>query len=223
MGLISSLDYIFSQKSADDKPIVATQFLKNHEDIKVMSMSEKNLIILGVLANMTASLYFTTREIYGEMEPAEQGKFKRLDDVGAQLNKLFDSGLVEKGNSDIEKGVTRLTWRITNEGRKTLDSGAGNAAVAESINTPIATTDDDKGAEGEAELSVADNISADADLLAAFDNSMAIMRQAVVMVLHKEEIPNKDLMINTLEKLKQILSQDIVDVLAEIQGVIEKA
>lgn len=76
-------------------------------------MIEQKDIIISILTAQNDSTALTAREIYNEMEPAEQGQFKDgPDSVSKTLNFMRKSGLVENGISEIVNGRTVLTWKL---------------------------------------------------------------------------------------------------------------
>ena len=72
--------------------------------------------VYDVLATLKGGVALTSKEIYNELEPADQGLFVGgVDGVMKSINKLHTRGIVVNGNSDIVNGRVVKTWRLRNE------------------------------------------------------------------------------------------------------------
>jgi len=72
--------------------------------------------VYDVLATLKGGVALTSKEIYNELEPADQGLFVGgVDGVMKSINKLHTRGIVVNGNSDIVNGRVAKTWRLKNE------------------------------------------------------------------------------------------------------------
>lgn len=82
--------------------------------------------ILQILDMASAhKLDMSSREIFNELEPAEQGFFKNgVSGLCMAIDYLSRKGFVEKGGSEIVDKKTVLTWRITKSGKDSLKDGA---------------------------------------------------------------------------------------------------
>jgi hypothetical protein len=84
-------------------------------------MKKKHEIILVILASLQREVSLTTRDIFNEMEPADKGVFSSIDDVSNTLVYLREyKKWAENGISEIVKGKTTLTWKITKAGTEAL-------------------------------------------------------------------------------------------------------
>jgi hypothetical protein len=69
-----------------------------------------------VLATLKGGIALTSKEIYNELEPADQGLFVGgVDGVMKSINKLHTRGLVVNGNSEVVNGRMVKTWRLKDE------------------------------------------------------------------------------------------------------------
>ena len=72
--------------------------------------------VYDVLATLKDGVALTSREIYNDLEPADQGLFVGgIDGVMKSINKLHTRGIVVNGNSEIVNGRVVKTWRLRNE------------------------------------------------------------------------------------------------------------
>lgn len=72
--------------------------------------------VYDVLATLKGNIALTSREIYNDLEPADQGLFVGgVDGVMKSINKLHTRGIVVNGNSEIVNGRVVKTWRLRNE------------------------------------------------------------------------------------------------------------
>ena len=72
--------------------------------------------VYDVLATLKDGVALTSREIYNDLEPADQGLFAGgVDGVMKSINKLHTRGVVVNGNSEIVNGRVVKTWRLRNE------------------------------------------------------------------------------------------------------------
>ena len=72
--------------------------------------------VYDVLATLKDGMALTSREIYNDLEPADQGLFVGgIDGVMKSINKLHTRGIVVNGNSEIVNGRVVKTWRLRNE------------------------------------------------------------------------------------------------------------
>lgn len=72
--------------------------------------------VYDVLATLKDGIALTSKEIYSELEPADQGLFVGgVDGVMKSINKLHTRGIVVNGNSEIVNGRVVKTWRLRNE------------------------------------------------------------------------------------------------------------
>lgn len=92
--------------------------------------------VYDVLATLKNGIALTSKEIYSELEPADQGLFVGgVDGVMKSINKLHMRGIVINGNSEIVNGRVVKTWRLKNEistDKPVVDSVA-EAVEAESV------------------------------------------------------------------------------------------
>lgn len=71
--------------------------------------------VYDVLATLKGGVALTSKEIYNELEPADQGLFVGgVDGVMKSINKLHTRGIVVNGNSDIVNGRVVKTWQLRN-------------------------------------------------------------------------------------------------------------
>lgn len=71
--------------------------------------------VYDVLSTLKDNIALTSREIYNELEPADQGLFVGgVDGVMKSINKLHTRGIVVNGNSEIVNGRVVKTWRLRN-------------------------------------------------------------------------------------------------------------
>lgn len=72
--------------------------------------------VCDVLSTLKGGMALTSKEIYNELEPADQGLFAGgVDGVGKSINTLYNRGVVVNGSSEIVNGRTIKTWRLKNE------------------------------------------------------------------------------------------------------------
>lgn len=72
--------------------------------------------VYDVLATLKGGIALTSKEIYNDLEPADQGLFVGgVDGVMKSINKLHTRGIVVNGNSEIVNGRVVKTWRLRNE------------------------------------------------------------------------------------------------------------
>ena len=72
--------------------------------------------VYDVLATLKNGMALTSKEIYSELEPADQGLFVGgVDGVMKSINKLHTRGIVVNGNSEIVNGKVVKTWRLKDE------------------------------------------------------------------------------------------------------------
>ena len=72
--------------------------------------------VYDVLATLKGGIALTSKEIYNELEPADQGLFVGgVDGVMKSINKLHTRGLVVNGNSEVVNGRMVKTWRLKDE------------------------------------------------------------------------------------------------------------
>lgn len=72
--------------------------------------------VYDVLATLKGRFALTSKEIYNELEPADQGLFVGgVDGVMKSINKLHTRGLVVNGNSEVVNGRIIKTWRLKDE------------------------------------------------------------------------------------------------------------
>lgn len=72
--------------------------------------------VYDVLATLKGGIALTSKEIYNELEPADQGLFVGgVDGVMKSINKLHTRGLVVNGNSEVINGRMVKTWRLKDE------------------------------------------------------------------------------------------------------------
>jgi len=72
--------------------------------------------VYDVLATLKGGIALTSKEIYNELEPADQGLFVGgVDGVMKSINKLHTRGLVVNGNSEVVNGRMVKAWRLKDE------------------------------------------------------------------------------------------------------------
>jgi hypothetical protein len=72
--------------------------------------------VYDVLTTLKGGMALTSKEIYNELEPADQGLFVGgVDGVMKSINKLHTRGLVVNGSSEVVNGRVVKTWRLKNE------------------------------------------------------------------------------------------------------------
>lgn len=72
--------------------------------------------VYDVLATLKGGIALTSKEIYNDLEPADQGLFVGgVDGVMKSINKLHTRGIVINGNSEIVNGRVVKTWRLKDE------------------------------------------------------------------------------------------------------------
>ena len=72
--------------------------------------------VYDVLATLKGGMALTSKEIYNDLESADQGLFVGgVDGVMKSINKLHTRGIVVNGNSEIVNGRVVKTWRLRNE------------------------------------------------------------------------------------------------------------
>lgn len=72
--------------------------------------------VYDVLATLKGNVALTSKEIYNDLEPADQGLFVGgVDGVMKSINKLHTRGIVINGNSEIVNGRVVKTWRLKDE------------------------------------------------------------------------------------------------------------
>ena len=92
--------------------------------------------VYDVLATLKDGVALTSREIYNDLEPADQGLFVGgIDGVMKSINKLHTRGIVVNGNSEIVNGRVVKTWRLKDEVStdKPVVDAAAEAVEAEPV------------------------------------------------------------------------------------------
>ena len=92
--------------------------------------------VYDVLATLKDGMALTSREIYNDLEPADQGLFVGgIDGVMKSINKLHTRGIVVNGNSEIVNGKVVKTWRLKDEVStdKPVVDAAAEAVEAEPV------------------------------------------------------------------------------------------
>lgn len=199
-------------------------------------MKQPKDIILNVLKAQSDGYAMTAREIYNEMEPSEQGKFKLgPDGVSKTIGYMRTCGLVENGVSEIFKGRTVLTWKLkTNDEKKNMANKepAKSEAVSETeIQIDVQADFDSPAREqlvqaGTIQTETSTDLSESAIetlgrdgyiVLDPFSESDQFVCEVVNRLKVKTtKIGDKELKISTLENLAPLLSTDIHDVLMNI-------
>lgn len=153
-----------------------------------MKLKPTQKLILTILSESKLPLSFN--EIFGKMEPSEQGLFRRgAQEVSGQLSYLSTIKYVKSEASYINSKNT-LFWDLTDDGRAAL-----------------------LGCDIEHELETEGS-----DPLKAFDTAAAIMRESIVNALQPTPLPaleDKAVIIKTLGQLGALMSDDIRAVLTK--------
>ena len=72
--------------------------------------------VYDVLTTLKGGMALTSKEIYNELEPADQGLFVGgVDGVMKSINKLHTRGLAVNGSSEVVNGRVVKTWQLKNE------------------------------------------------------------------------------------------------------------
>lgn len=208
-------------------------------------MNKKTKTILQILNASKEAI--STRDIYDQMEPKEQGLFGGYESVSKTLCTLKKHrGIVENGISEIFNGRTVLTWLITQSGKKLLEqeyatettppdaTEAGIEMVEEAdeilmndsidiTETPVEITAPDQ----HEEVMLIDDplafVASAQDAILSLVETL-IKQESALKITHKQE---KLAVLNHFRKFSEPMNQDfhlvLTDIISDLERIAEEA